>query len=47
MVFDYGNRMNSEGKILMREILLGFWKVHILHHAAHGPVVGQDQGDRP
>lgn len=24
-----------------REILLSFWKVHILHHAAHGPVVGQ------
>src|SRR6516225_7459883 len=24
-----------------REILLGFWKVHILHHAAEGPVYGQ------
>ena len=24
-----------------REILLGFWKVHILHHAAKEPVVGQ------
>jgi PadR family transcriptional regulator, regulatory protein PadR len=24
-----------------REILLAFWKVHILHHAAHEPVVGQ------
>lgn len=24
-----------------REILLSFWKVHILHHAAEGPVVGQ------
>jgi DNA-binding PadR family transcriptional regulator len=24
-----------------REILVSFWKVHILHHAAEGPVVGQ------
>lgn len=24
-----------------REILLGFWKVHILHHAGEGPVHGQ------
>ena len=28
-------------KTLMREILLAFWKVHILHHAAEGPVFGQ------
>jgi DNA-binding PadR family transcriptional regulator len=28
-------------KLLTREILLGFWKVHILHHAAEEPVVGQ------
>ncbi len=28
-------------KLLNREILLSFWKVHILHHAAAGPVVGQ------
>jgi len=28
-------------KALQREILLGFWKVHILHHASEGPVVGQ------
>jgi DNA-binding PadR family transcriptional regulator len=28
-------------KLLAREILLGFWKVHILHHAAEEPVVGQ------
>ena len=28
-------------KALKREILLGFWKVHILHHASEGPVVGQ------
>lgn len=26
---------------LTREILLSFWKVHILHHAAEGPVYGQ------
>ncbi len=31
----------SETKAFQREILLGFWKVHILHHAARGPVVGQ------
>jgi PadR family transcriptional regulator, regulatory protein PadR len=24
-----------------KEILLGFWKIHILYHAAQGPVVGQ------
>ncbi|MPY87028.1 MAG: hypothetical protein GEU99_03820 [Luteitalea sp.] len=28
-------------KAVTREILLGFWKVHILHHAAERPVVGQ------
>src|SRR5688500_2361644 len=28
-------------KLLTREILLGFWKVHILHHAAEHPVMGQ------
>ena len=28
-------------KLLTREILLGFWKVHILHHAAEHPVIGQ------
>ncbi len=28
-------------KALQREILLGFWKIHILHHAAENPVVGQ------
>ncbi|MCL4501074.1 MAG: PadR family transcriptional regulator [Deltaproteobacteria bacterium] len=26
---------------LTREILLSFWKVHILHHAGEGPVYGQ------
>jgi len=28
-------------KQLTREILLAFWKVHILHHAADEPIVGQ------
>lgn len=32
---------SSETKAMQREILLGFWKIHILHHAATGPVVGQ------
>jgi DNA-binding PadR family transcriptional regulator len=31
----------ADRKLLTREILLGFWKVHILHHAAEQPVVGQ------
>ena len=30
----------QEQKKITREILLGFWKVHILHHAKEGPVVG-------
>ncbi len=33
--------MAVDRKTLQREILLGFWKVHILHHAAEGPLVGQ------
>jgi PadR family transcriptional regulator PadR len=28
-------------KELEREILLAFWKVHILHHAGEGPLHGQ------
>jgi DNA-binding PadR family transcriptional regulator len=28
-------------KAVEREILLAFWKVHILHHASEEPVVGQ------
>lgn len=28
-------------KLINREILLSFWKIHILHHAAEGGVVGQ------
>jgi PadR family transcriptional regulator PadR len=28
-------------KAVNREILLGFWKVHILHHAGEEPIHGQ------
>lgn len=28
-------------KLVNREILLSFWKVHILHHAAEAPLCGQ------
>jgi len=28
-------------KEIQREILLGFWKVHILHHAENAPLHGQ------
>jgi len=31
----------QEERLLSREILLGLWKVHILHHAGEGPLVGQ------
>jgi PadR family transcriptional regulator, regulatory protein PadR len=31
----------ADAKLLTREILLGFWKVHILHHAAEHPIIGQ------
>jgi DNA-binding PadR family transcriptional regulator len=31
----------EQKKAVQREILVGFWKVHILYHAASGPVVGQ------
>jgi len=33
--------MAVDRRLLTREILLAFWKVHILHHAAAEPVVGQ------
>ncbi|NUM55881.1 MAG: helix-turn-helix transcriptional regulator [Candidatus Hydrogenedentes bacterium] len=33
--------MKDKNKILAREVLLAFWKVHILHHAGEGPLVGQ------
>ncbi len=40
---DYGRRNSIRRlvKELRREILLAFWKVHILHHAAKGPIHGQ------
>jgi len=31
---------NSHEKAVQREILLPFWKIHILHHAREGEVVG-------
>lgn len=34
---DHRNTMEA----VQREILLSFWKVHILHHAAEAPVHGQ------
>ena len=33
--------MKIHQQTIQREILLGFWKVHILHHAAEGPIIGQ------
>jgi len=33
--------MRQELRLITREIMLSFWKVHILHHAGKGPVVGQ------
>ncbi len=30
----------TDRKALQREILLGFWKAYVLHHAAEGPIVG-------
>jgi PadR family transcriptional regulator PadR len=45
-VYSYRNDIiravtNLDAKLLTREILLGFWKVHILHHAAEHPIIGQ------
>ena len=37
---NYGYRNSMDMKEIAREILLGLWKVHILHHAAEKPVVG-------
>ena len=33
--------MTSPPDTVTREILLSFWKVHILHHAEEGPIYGQ------
>ena len=30
-----------DAKLINREILLSFWKVHVLHHADEGEVIGQ------
>ena len=40
---DYGlrNSLSALVKHLRREILLSFWKVHILHHAEKAPIHGQ------
>jgi DNA-binding PadR family transcriptional regulator len=38
---DYSSVVMVDRKLVTREILLGFWKVHILHHADEHPVVGQ------
>jgi PadR family transcriptional regulator PadR len=36
-----GDRNRTPNKELEREILLAFWKVHILHHAGEQPLHGQ------
>lgn len=42
MIFDIGHRnMPYSAKEIRREILLAFWKVHILHHAGESPLHGQ------
>lgn len=33
--------MTKTPHFVTREVLLSFWKVHILHHAGDGPVYGQ------
>jgi DNA-binding PadR family transcriptional regulator len=35
------SRQTPAADPVTREILLSFWKVHILHHAEEGPVYGQ------
>lgn len=41
IVIGSNTMLNETMKAIQREILLSFWKIHILHHAAQGPVVGQ------
>ncbi len=42
MISDIGDRnIQNSTNAASREILLAFWKVHILHHASEGPVHGQ------
>jgi len=38
---DDNRHLDLRDSQLVREILLSFWKVHILHHAAEGSVYGQ------
>jgi DNA-binding PadR family transcriptional regulator len=38
---DTNHDRSSLVELVTREILLSFWKVHILHHAAEGPIYGQ------
>lgn len=33
--------MDADPDMVTREILLAFWKVHILYHAGEGPIYGQ------
>jgi PadR family transcriptional regulator, regulatory protein PadR len=33
--------MNTDGNTVAREVLLSFWKIHILIHAVDRPVIGQ------
>lgn len=40
-MYDDIRMSNLDTKLLTREILLGFWKIHILHHAAEHPIIGQ------
>jgi PadR family transcriptional regulator, regulatory protein PadR len=42
MITDIGSRnTTAQARGASREILLGFWKVHILHHAGEGAIHGQ------
>jgi PadR family transcriptional regulator, regulatory protein PadR len=42
MMFDIGHRNTTrQASSASREILLGFWKVHILHHASEEAIHGQ------
>lgn len=40
-ITDYDYRNNTIQKEIEREVLLSFWKVHVLHHARAQPVLGQ------
>ena len=35
------HKRDPKDSSLLREVLLNFWKIHILHHAAEGTVYGQ------